>query len=351
MSSGNAGGGGGGSGRRTQRTIRDAIKTIQPQVFKEQLSDTSDIVGTRKLAPRTKKAMRNHLFEHLDNYFVHPGRKIAGRPLQKLVERQFDAVRREMKSKAAEDDERKSMEPLNDDLRTSNTKDVPGLVIDVSPAAKLNLFPKRNPGDVRKSYVKRTPKRKTPLPMPIFGLPNHNTPKFGNEVHISFIEESTPTETVVTIAPETLIMAPPPSYSTRSRSRSRSPIKAMASPPLPQSDLVRHVLISGEDQVPMKIELTHIPQYSNEISVDQSVIVSDSNSINNNVLDLSDLIQSNNDTHIDGKIEIASSELVLCTSIDEMNQVIVMGENGERYRFVALNDGQVSLVPEDSAVQ
>lgn len=132
-----AGGGGGGSGRRTQRTIRDAIKTIQPQVFKEQLSDTSDIVGTRKLAPRTKKAMRNHLFEHLDNYFVHPGnyekdclnlwhifnvicctsgRKIAGRPLQKLVERQFDAVRREMKSKAAEDDERKSMEPLNDDL-------------------------------------------------------------------------------------------------------------------------------------------------------------------------------------------------------------------------------------------
>lgn len=69
--------------------------------------------------------------------------------------------------------------------------------------------------------------------------------------------------------------------------------------------------------------------------------------VNSNVLDLSDLIQTN-DTQIDGKIEIASSDLVLCTSIDEMNEVIVMGQNGERYRFVALNDGQVSLVAESS---
>ncbi len=79
------------------------------------------------------------------------------------------------------------------------------------------------------------------------------------------------------------------------------------------------------------------------------VAISETNNVNANVLDLSDLIQtSNNDTQMVGKID--SNDLVLCTSIDEMNEVIVMGENGERYRFIALNDGQMglSLVAESS---
>jgi hypothetical protein len=56
------------------RVIRDAVKTIQPQVFKEQLLDTSDIMGQKKMAPRTKKAMANQFFEHLENYFNYPGK-------------------------------------------------------------------------------------------------------------------------------------------------------------------------------------------------------------------------------------------------------------------------------------
>lgn len=47
------------------------------------------------------------------------GRKIPGRPLQKLVGRQFDAIKKDLKeqaNKTSEDEDRRVCEPLNEDL-------------------------------------------------------------------------------------------------------------------------------------------------------------------------------------------------------------------------------------------
>lgn len=65
---------------------------------------------------------------------------------------------------------------------------------------------------------------------------------------------------------------------------------------------------------------------------------------------MSDLITTENTQLIDGKIEVVSNDIVLCSSIEEMNEVIVMGNNGERYRLVAIENGQISLVPEEEQV-
>jgi len=131
--------------RRYHRIFRDNVKVIQPQVFKDQLENTSDIVVRLKPAPRTRKEMvYQHLTHHLDNHFAAQGRKLTGRPLQKIWNRHLDAIKKAQeqnrKAEAATEDEKDlehvvkiepdqlgwepevKMEPLNDDLRTAVTK-------------------------------------------------------------------------------------------------------------------------------------------------------------------------------------------------------------------------------------
>jgi len=96
-------------------------------------------------------------------------------------------------------------------------------------------------------------------------------------------------------------------------------------------------------------EVLQIPQYATEISLDNSgMAISETVSGDANVLDLSDLIQQSSSDTDDGKpIEGLPNDVTFCSSLEDLADVVVVGQNGEHYRFVSVEDGQFSLVQVD----
>jgi len=98
-------------------------------------------------------------------------------------------------------------------------------------------------------------------------------------------------------------------------------------------------------------EVLQIPQYSTEISLDNSgMAISETASGDANVLDLSDLIHhSSSDTDDSKGIEGLPNDVMFCSSLEDLSEVVVVGQNGEHYRFVSVEDGQFSLVQVDDS--
>ena len=60
--------------RKKRRLVLDTFKVIPNAEFKQQLQDTSDIVGKTDLAPASKKAMYYLTYGGVGKFFAYPGK-------------------------------------------------------------------------------------------------------------------------------------------------------------------------------------------------------------------------------------------------------------------------------------